>query len=167
LRTLKNVAMLSYEIVEGGATRFDSVKNGIHAIKNANANDIVLIHDAARPNIEKALIDRLVSNIAMNQITIPVWPINDSIRKKTSDSDSIVVDRKDLFVVQTPQAAFYQDIFQAFQQVYHESFTDEATVMERDFCAVKLMEGTAENIKVTTPEQIALIEFYLKNNSNL
>jgi 2-C-methyl-D-erythritol 4-phosphate cytidylyltransferase len=140
------------EVVLGGSTRFESVQNGISAIKG-EAHDIVLVHDAARPFITISLIERIVASVNANNCVIPVISIFDSIRI-IENQTSTAVDRNLLKIVQTPQAA-QLGVFQvAFAQNYKEAFTDEATVCEAAGFKVILVDGLEQNIKITTMQNL-------------
>jgi 2-C-methyl-D-erythritol 4-phosphate cytidylyltransferase len=158
--SLEILSLFNYPItlIDGGETRYHSVQNGIQAIKHAHPKDIVLVHDAARPAINDILLNNLVKSVAEKQITIPVWPIAESIRKKTGPNSSVAVDRNELFSVQTPQAAFYLEYKTGFDQPYESFFTDEATVLENTNCTTLLIDGLGQNIKVTTADQMELME---------
>jgi len=152
------------EIVEGGNSRFQSVKNGLKIIKK---DSIVFVHDAVRCLISTDLIKRCSDFASEHGSAIPVIPVRDSIRKfNRSTGTSESVSREDLYIVQTPQTFRSDILLPAFDIEYHESFTDEATVVEQKGAKVSLIEGEERNIKITFPEDISLAAWRLGKTSN-
>lgn len=146
------------QIVAGGETRFHSVKNGLKCI--ANKNDVVGIHDAARPLVSIETIKRCFETAAQKGNAIPVVPVNESLRMVTNGINK-AVSRDDYKIVQTPQCFVVSKIKEAFEQVYSPFFTDDATVLEGMDETIYLVEGNTENIKITNPEDLKKAEFYL------
>lgn len=144
--------------VSGGETRFHSVKNGLHAI--SNKNDIVGIHDAARPFVSPETIKRCFETAALKGNAIPVSPVNESLRMITNGINK-AVSREDYKIVQTPQCFVVSKIKEAFNQEYSPFFTDDATVLEGMDERIYLVEGNPENIKITNPYDLKFAELYL------
>jgi 2-C-methyl-D-erythritol 4-phosphate cytidylyltransferase len=144
--------------VTGGVTRFDSVKNGLNAIKEPG---IVFVHDGARPLISKDLISRCCEQAISLGSAIPAIPIAESIRH-IDDENSKPVDRDKLRIIQTPQTFKTDIILDAFKCDYKPDFTDEATVVEANGLKVHLIQGEKRNIKITTKEDLIIAEAYLK-----
>jgi len=144
--------------VAGGETRFHSVKNGLHAI--SNKNDIVGIHDAARPFVSVETIRRCFETAAVKGNAIPVSPVNESLRM-ISNGINKAVSREDYKIVQTPQCFVVSRIKEAFNQEYSPFFTDDATVLEGMDERIFLVEGNPENIKITNPYDLKFAELYL------
>ena len=115
------------QTVLGGETRFHSVKNGLNCI--SNKNDIVGIHDAARPLVTTDTIKRCFETAAKKGNAIPVITVNESIRMVTNGINK-AVRRDDYKIVQTPQCFIVSKIKEAFEQDYSPFFTDDATVLE-------------------------------------
>jgi 2-C-methyl-D-erythritol 4-phosphate cytidylyltransferase len=149
------------KIIIGGATRFHSVQNGINAILNADPNDLVLVHDAARPLIDLSFITALIQSYQSGTCTVPVVSIAESTRVLT-DSGNKSIDRNSLRTIQTPQVASVQLMKEGFSQEYVESFTDEASVLEQIGYPVHLVEGSPMNIKITTFEQMQIAELWIQ-----
>jgi 2-C-methyl-D-erythritol 4-phosphate cytidylyltransferase len=149
------------QIVAGGATRFESVKNGINSIINAQPNDVVMVHDAARPMVSELLINKILEATKKYDTAIPVINIPESVRQLDGEI-SIPIDRASLRMVQTPQAAIYKSFQIAFNKDYSSAFTDEATVLEASNFAIHLIDGDYNNIKITTPDQLLYAEYALK-----
>ncbi len=147
-----------HQVVRGGQERFDSVKAGLACIADQEA--IVGIHDAVRPLVSKATMQRCFDAAHRWGSAIPCVPVTDSIRMVVG-SGSKHIDRAALRAVQTPQC-FSMDILQkAYQQTYQSTFTDDASVVEAAGFAVELVEGNRENIKITNPEDILVAESLL------
>lgn len=152
------------QLVEGGTTRAESVLNGLNAIAEKNA--WVLVHDAARPCLQHADIDKLLA-IEDEQGAILAIPATDTIKR--ADNQQCIVktkDRSQLWQAMTPQF-FPVDILRdalstGIQQ--GANITDEASAMELAGFRPHLVAGRSDNLKVTRPEDLALAEFYLTRN---
>ena len=140
-------------LAEGGATRFDSVKNGL---KYVGPDLLVGIHDAVRPLVSRGTLERSYEAALRDGSAIPVIEMNESVRMLDNGSGSVHLDRSRLRVVQTPQVFLSDRIKQAYLQSYNPAFTDDASVYESTFGAVTLVEGNRENIKITTPHDLRL-----------
>lgn len=152
-------------IVPGGAERYDSVFNGI----SAASGDYVLIHDGARAFITPEIINRTIDEVTDSGACVVGMPAKDTI--KISDESGFVADtpaRESLWVIQTPQAFIKKELLAAYEKIRSmpEGFsgiTDDAMIMERaGGRRVKLVEGSYDNIKLTTPEDITFAEQILK-----
>lgn len=154
--------MVDLTIVPGGETRFDSVKNGL---KEAHAEGIIFIHDAVRPFVSKALILDCYQTAVREGTAIPAIPVTDSIRQWDGNSYK-AIDREQLRSVQTPQTFRAEIIVPLFmQQTFDPSFTDEATVLEKNGIQIQLVAGSKDNIKLTTPEDMAQAESRMMQQS--
>lgn len=137
--------------VNGGAERQDSVRLGLEALADAGA-DIVLIHDAARPFVSPALIDRMVAAVeAYGEGAIPALPVVDTLKRGTAHIEA-TVSRDGLWRAQTPQAFPFDLIIEAHRATQGQQLTDDAAVMEAAGHLVRLVPGAEENIKLTTPD---------------
>ncbi len=148
---------IDIELVVGGASRFESVRNGLAVVPE---NALVLVHDGVRCLLSPQLIGACITEAACHESAIPVLPVTDSIRE-ISGTGSHAVDRETLRSVQTPQAFLSGKLKAAFRQPFQPSFTDEATVWESAGHAVHLIPGEKRNLKITTPEDLALAELLL------
>lgn len=146
------------QVVVGGDTRFHSVKNGLNCI--TNKNDIVGIHDAARPLVSIETIKRCYETAAQKGNAIPVAPVNESLRMVTNGINK-AVSRDDYKIVQTPQCFVVSKIKEAFEQPFSPFFTDDATVLESIDEQIILVDGNSENIKITNPADLKIAELYL------
>ena len=148
---------IPHQIVEAGPKRFHSVKIGLRLVPE---NALVSIHDAVRPFVSKQVIEACFTMAAHKGNAVPVIPIDESMRE-LSGTLSKSINRNKFRLVQTPQVFFSSDIKQAYQQPYNESFTDDATVMERTGKQIYLVEGNKENIKITHPVDLAFAKAFL------
>lgn len=149
----------SVQVVTGGHTRFQSVKNGLAAI---SGEGLVGIHDAARPLVSIDTIARCYEMAEQEGNAIPVVPVAESLREVTG-SMSKAADRNRYKIVQTPQCFDLSTIRQAFEQGDSPAFTDDATVLEAAGGTIYLTEGNPENIKITFPSDLQLAELLLTN----
>jgi 2-C-methyl-D-erythritol 4-phosphate cytidylyltransferase len=156
-------------IVAGGAERQDSVYNGIEAIIPESEEDIVVIHDAARPLITKDIISRAVTEAKVSKAVVVGIPSKDTV--KTVSPENIIMetlDRASIWLVQTPQVFHYSVIKQAYERAQRIKYkaTDDSKLVERMGISVKMIMGSYENIKITTKEDLAIAEAMLKGRGN-
>ncbi|MGH2643714.1 MAG: 2-C-methyl-D-erythritol 4-phosphate cytidylyltransferase [Chitinophagaceae bacterium] len=144
--------------VIGGETRFDSVKNGLQEISSTS---VVFVHDGVRPLISSQLIHSCYQDAIKYGTAIPCLPIKESIRRLEQDRNSRV-NRNDFKTVQTPQTFLSEIIIAAFYTPYEDSFTDEATVVEKSGYPIHLIDGEEKNIKITRPADLWLAEKFLE-----
>ena len=141
-------------VVSGGLKRSDSVKCGLQALSPDTG--IVLVHDAARPFVDRAMIDRLLATLKKNKAAIVGVPVKFTVKKvnlKTLDIEE-APSRDLLWEAQTPQG-FHKDVLvKAHAKKFKEEATDDAILVERMGGKVKMVMGNYCNIKVTTPEDI-------------
>ncbi len=145
---------LEHTLVEGGKTRFHSVKNGLGKVDDES---IVAIHDGVRPLVSTSLIDSLISKTKEGIGIIPVMPVKDSIRKIDGEN-STHIDRSKLYKVQTPQCFFSSDIKKAYTQEFSAHFTDDASVFEANSGKINTILGERKNLKITTKEDLKIAE---------
>ena len=144
-----------HSVVEGGKERFYSVKNGIEAL--SDAVDLIAVQDGVRPFATKELILRTVACAVENGSAIPVVKAVDSYREVEGDT-SHIIDRTPLRIVQTPQIFAAPVLRAAYDTEFRAEFTDDASVVEFSGERVALCEGDYLNIKITTPNDLALAE---------
>lgn len=154
------------KVVAGGAERYHSVFCGLQAAEGA---DYVLIHDGARPFVENAILERCMEAVEKYQACVVGMPVKDTI--KIADENEFAKetpDRRGLWMIQTPQAFSYELIAGAYEKLLEDEknqvgITDDAMVVESMTARkVKLIRGSYENMKVTTPEDIAIAEVLLR-----
>jgi 2-C-methyl-D-erythritol 4-phosphate cytidylyltransferase len=154
-------------IVPGGARRQDSVRQGIEATDGRF--DTVAIHDGVRPLVQPDLIDRVIEAGKRHGAAIAAMPAKDTV--KEVDSEGIVArtyDRQRVWLVQTPQVFRYGDIHAAHQRAVQEAWTgltDDALLAEKMGIPVSVVEGSADNIKITTPHDLELAAFLLRRSA--
>lgn len=155
----------SPQIVVGGSTRWESVKNAIASIPAFGDKDIVLVHDAARPLMTARVAVRLIAALDSGfDGAVPVVPVVDSIREIQSDGSSVAVDRSKYRAVQTPQAFLLEDLRQAYEIPFSPFMTDDASVMEAyGLTNMALVEGENSLMKITRPGDMEYIEYFLKS----
>lgn len=156
---LKKISTIAY----GGKERYNSVYN---ALKYIDDNDIVLIHDGARPFVDSRLIHRLIKITQQGEACITAVKTKDTVKIVTKDGYvSFTPDRNNVWNVQTPQVFVGVDIKNAYEQMMQhpdENVTDDAMVMEKyGTKCIKVVEGSYENIKITTPDDIKVAEMLI------
>jgi 2-C-methyl-D-erythritol 4-phosphate cytidylyltransferase/2-C-methyl-D-erythritol 2,4-cyclodiphosphate synthase len=143
--------------VAGGNERQDSVKNCLTAIEGKC--DLVVIHDAVRPFVSEELIKQVVDSAKTTGAAIAGVKTKDTIKEVKEDNMvGATVPRQNLWLTQTPQAFDFELLRKAYQKAYAENFygTDDASLVERLGKEVKMMEGSYENIKITTNEDMLM-----------
>lgn len=142
------------QFVEGGKERQDSVYNGLEAIRKTNK--LVLIHDGARPFVDPKDIRKLTKEASQTKAAILAVPVIDTIKQMTGHHTISTLDRSTLWSAQTPQAFHFECIWQAHCKAREEEIygTDDASLVERLNLPVSIVEGSYQNIKITTPEDI-------------
>ncbi len=152
---------LPHTLINGGETRFHSVKNGLSEIRE---EEMVGIHDAARPFVSKEVIGRCYREAFDFRCgIIPVIEEKNSVRILAA-YENRAVDRKKIRVVQTPQV-FPADLLKAaYETPYREKFTDDASVAEDNGIQIRLVEGDEKNIKITTPLDLKFADYLCQYN---
>jgi 2-C-methyl-D-erythritol 4-phosphate cytidylyltransferase len=148
-------------ITTGGDTRFQSVKNGLQLV---DAHSIVFVHDGVRCLITAQLIRHCAEVAIEKGNAIPAIVVTDTVRIETSEGFE-QTDRNRVRIIQTPQTFHSNIIKPAFEQTYQESFTDEASVVEKTGVKINLIEGEATNIKITRPVDLLIAEKILEKIS--
>ena len=150
--------LVGWRLVSGGASRAESVRNGLAALGGPEDRP-VLIHDAARPFLSEAVVERTIAALADADGALPALPVADSLRRGVDGRLAEPVDRDSLCRAQTPQAfrlATIRDAYAAWPE--GETATDEATVVQRAGGRVRIVEGDARLMKLTYPEDFAMAE---------
>jgi 2-C-methyl-D-erythritol 4-phosphate cytidylyltransferase len=149
----------NWRLAMGGKSRYESVANGVKSFQNPDT--MLAIHDGARPFLEAKTIAHAFQCAYENRNAVLAVPAKDSLRMAT-ESGSNFLDRTKYFYVQTPQIFWQKDMRDVYQQQDNSNFTDDATVMELAGHNIVLVEGSYDNIKVTTPEDWEQAELILK-----
>ncbi len=158
------------ELVAGGEHRQQSVEQALNAI-SAAADDVVLVHDAVRPLVTTEIIDEVIEATKKYGAAIAGLPAVDTIKQVERTSDGAIVKatipRAGIVLAQTPQGFHYGVIKKAFDEAAADGFTgtDEASLVERSGHEVAVVMGSPRNIKITTPADMELAEFYLQTTA--
>ena len=152
-------------IVEGGITRFHSVKNALAKVPDGV---VVAVHDGVRPLVSGALIKEMFSQMRGCRALIPVLPVTDTLKSLMRNSDGRIVatgdpdpDRSRVFGAQTPQMFLSEELRAAYELPYDLSYTDDASVAARYGIPLSYIDGERNNIKLTTPEDMELAAFFI------
>jgi 2-C-methyl-D-erythritol 4-phosphate cytidylyltransferase len=161
------------KIAPGGKERQDSVYNGLKLVEDKNC--IILIHDGARPLIEKALIQEAIRHMTeilregedYNGIVLGV-PVKDTIKEAKKSIVKKTLRRDSLWAIQTPQVFPYSYISTAYESAIKDGFysTDDAALVEKYGGKIKVIMGSYRNIKITTPEDLIIAEYLLTRSLN-
>ena len=164
----KDVPKKKVELVVGGEHRQQSVEHALQAIAAA-ADDIVLVHDAVRPLVTREIIQEVIEATKKYGAAIAGLPAVDTVKQveRTAEGALIkaTIPRAGIVMAQTPQGFTYDVIKKAFDEASADGFlgTDEASLVERSGHEVTVVMGSPRNIKITTPADMELAEFYLKS----
>jgi len=159
-------------VVEGGNVRQQSVSNALARLvaeTGCNDDDVVLVHDAARPLIDPATIERTIEAVAEHGAAIVGLPAVDTIKQVERTAHGAIITatipRERIVQAQTPQGARYGLLRRAFAEAITDEFagTDEASILERAGLQVAVVPGSPRNFKITQPGDLELAEFYLRN----
>lgn len=160
-----NINKVKY-VVAGGSERYWSVRNGLNAAKGT---DYVLIHDAARPCLTHEIIEQSIVEVQKTGACTVGVPVKDTIKLVDEDCFGIETPPRNLlWQVQTPQSFLYRDIMKAYrymEQTNDTDITDDTMIMERYLgVKTKMIFGDYCNIKITTPEDLFIVESFLKKS---
>ena len=153
-------------ILAGGVQRQDSVWEGLKTIQDDC--DLVMVHDGVRPFISQEMLARSIQGAVDCGASIAAVPAKDTVKLVSAQNMVLKTpDRKSVFLVQTPQTFKRDILLRAYRQAMEDGFyaTDEASLVERLGMPVKVVEGSYENIKITTPEDLVVGEMILKRKT--
>jgi len=153
------VAGNATRVVAGGARRQDSVAAGVAA----TTSEVVLVHDGARPLVSPLLVDRVAAATVEHGAALPVWPVVETLRRVRDGRIVETLDRRGVVAAQTPQGGARADLMAGFARVATEGneVTDEGALLEWLGIAVAVVDGEADNLKVTTPADLERAETLL------
>ncbi len=146
------------DIVAGGDTRTDSVRNGLMYVKS----DFVAIHDGVRPCIKEERIKQVVEEAKKYGGAALGAPVTDTLKAVENEKIKNTVDRNGLWQIQTPQCFNTEILKKAYTENDEEIYTDDCQLFEISGMAVKVVSGDKNNIKITTGEDLELAEFLLE-----
>jgi len=156
-----------YKVISGGERRQDSVRNGIEAV--ADNSRWVLIHDGVRPFVSTELIEKVIKAARRFRAVITGLPVTETIKQAGSKGNVLrTIERRDLWLMQTPQIFRREDIHLAHQEAPKRGWTeatDDALLVEKIGISVKIIEGEERNIKITTPHDLQVARFLLSTES--
>jgi 2-C-methyl-D-erythritol 4-phosphate cytidylyltransferase len=153
-------------VVAGGARRQDSVIEGMKQAPQGYEG-VVLVHDAARPFVEPALIEAVVGMAASHGAVLPVLPLVDTVKRVRDGVVIETLDRSELAGAQTPQGFRFPVLARAYEAALRDraTLTDEAAAVERTGHPVAIVPGSPRNRKLTTPEDLAWAEALLRQEA--
>jgi len=160
------------QLVEGGEHRQDSVASALAHI-SAAPEDVVLVHDAVRPFVTSEIISKVIDAAQQHGSAIAGWPAVDTVKQveRTADGALIkaTIPRASIVMAQTPQGFRFGILKTAFDGAKADGFlgTDEASLIEHAGLPVEVVMGSYRNIKITTPADMELAEFYLKQEDGI
>ena len=163
----KDILKKKIELVAGGEHRQQSVEQALNAI-SAAGDDVVLVHDAVRPLVTAEIVDDVIAAAKKYGAAIAGLPAVDTIKQVERTAEGAIVKgtlpRAGIVLAQTPQGFHYGVIKKAFDEAAADGFTgtDEASLVERSGHEVAVIMGSPRNIKITTPADMELAEFYLR-----
>ncbi len=151
-------------VVAGGERRQDSVWEGIKVL--AADCDLVVVHDGARPFISRKILERSIEVANAGGTAVVAVPVKDTIKVVREERITKTLDRTTLWAVQTPQTFRHAILKKAYEKALEDGYkaTDDASLVERMGISVEVVEGSYDNIKITTPEDLVLGEAILKGN---
>jgi 2-C-methyl-D-erythritol 4-phosphate cytidylyltransferase len=145
-------------LVEGGRTRFESVRNAFMQV-DGRSEDIVLIHDAVRPNIDRSFVEALVEHAGKFGGAVPGLSISETVKRERKGIALETIDRNNLWTIQTPQAFRYKVLKKSYLRAGRKKdFTDEAALVENAGFRVRIIKGNKGNIKITTGDDVKFLE---------
>ena len=147
-----------YILQKGGETRFQSVKNGLALIES---DGLVAVHDGVRPLVSEDIIAASFRLASVHQSAVAAVRLKESIRMTDQDNTK-AVDRSKFRLIQTPQTFQVSILKKAYEIKEDSSLTDDASVVEKAGHIISLFEGSYENIKITTPEDLVIAEALLR-----
>jgi 2-C-methyl-D-erythritol 4-phosphate cytidylyltransferase len=166
----KDILQKKIQLVEGGEHRQQSVANALAAV-SAAADDIVLVHDAVRPFVTEQIIKDVIDGAGKFGAAIAGMPAVDTVKQVERTAAGALITatilRERVVMAQTPQGFRYDVLKKAFDEASADGFmgTDEASLVERSGHEVAVVMGSPRNIKITTPADMELAEFFLRTGS--
>ena len=150
------------DVIAGGETRQQSVKNALDYLKGILADDdVILIHDAARPLIKVPLINEVINKTIEYDCCSLILPIKDTIISLSNNNYESTLERDKLASVQTPQGFKFKIIYEAHLKAIHSSATDDAQLVKSLGFNIHLIKGDEQNFKITTNEDLNYFEYIL------
>jgi 2-C-methyl-D-erythritol 4-phosphate cytidylyltransferase len=157
---IEGLPVIPHQLVAGGNSRFQSSQNAIQSLHEVG---MVAIHDGVRPLIDPELINSSFQAAFEKGNSVLAVASKDSVRFYNAEKDGFEhLNREAIRLIQTPQIFSLKDLKEAFKQEYSADFTDDARVVEALGIKINLVDGSYQNIKITTPEDLLLAEVLMK-----
>lgn len=153
-----------FPCVIGGETRQESVRRGLESLIHRKPK-YVLVHDIARPFASPMLIARMLAAVRQHRSAIPALPVFDTLKRACPRGLLQTVDREAIYTAQTPQAFDYETLLEAHRRFADQNHTDDAALMEKAGVPVALVEGDADNVKITAKKDITRMESMIAMHS--
>lgn len=169
LKSLNGLASRISVLTVGGPTRRDTVLNGLDAMgrhSKIKADDWVLVHDAARPGLTTSMIDMLITLLSGHAVGgLLALPVVDTVKQADDQLHSVAtLNREGMWLAQTPQMFRYAMLHKALSR--DGVFTDEASAVEAMGLRPSLVPGSRRNLKITTPDDLSIAEFYITSKGS-
>jgi 2-C-methyl-D-erythritol 4-phosphate cytidylyltransferase len=152
---------LQIELVTGGEERTDSVGRGLQQLAEDESIALIAVHDAARPLVSQADLHAVFATASQTGAAILASPVAGTIKRLVGNQGCETVDRRDLWTALTPQVFEPELLRRAYQKYRGRPVTDDAELVERAGYSVSIVKGSAENLKITLPEDLLLAEAIL------
>ncbi len=168
LKNLDSSSLASISLVEGGASRSQSVYNGLQSINNeAEPNDLVIIHDSARPFLGVQDLLKVMGSLKHFSAVTLAYLVTDTIKLLKTDTQEIQkhLKRDDLRAILTPQGFWFSVLWKAYREFMHSPYpvTDDTEIVAGMGYSVQCISGETSNIKITNPGDLLYAEFYCRN----
>ncbi len=157
LKYLKKINLKNISLVEGGKTRSQSTYNALNYLSKKHKVNKVLIHDAARPNFSKLLLEKILISSKKIRTIIPILKLQDALKKKDKQNNIQSLKRNNFFLSQTPQCFNFAEIYKLHKN-HKEIYQDDDFSLIRNFKNLKLINGEKRNFKITDKEDFKLLK---------
>ena len=154
---LKDVNLHNLKLIEGGSTRQESTCNALNYLQKRKNLSKVLIHDAARPNFSRQLVENILTNSRINRVVIPVLKLQDALKEKNHKNKFLSLKRNNYFLTQTPQCYNLDEILQLHNEKKNKYRDDDFSLIETSN-KVKFICGEKKNFKITDKEDFNLLK---------
>ncbi|MCE3296194.1 MAG: 2-C-methyl-D-erythritol 4-phosphate cytidylyltransferase [Crocinitomicaceae bacterium] len=152
---------IPHTLVDGGKERFHSIRNALKLV----TGELVAVHDGVRPLVSRKLIFEAFQLAEESGTALPVVPVKESVRF-VEKLETRALNRKNYFIVQTPQVFRREVLQKSYELPYHEGITDDASLAEEAGYEIRLLEGEEFNVKITTPFDLKLIRLIYEENKS-
>lgn len=164
-KLIKNKNGKPIYLINGGTTRSESSYNALRFLKNyTKEDDIILIHDAARPLVSERIINENIKKVSMHKAILTYLPMTDSVFIKNNEKFEESFSRDKLGIAQTPQTFLFKDIYDAYSNIKNlkmATYTDDIQVFKKLYTDVELVIGERKNMKITTSEDFEILRSLL------